>query len=423
MIKSVVRDLDNKLKWDIFWVALIQVSNYLFPFITTAYLIRTIGLDYFGRTEFATLFVLYFIAFTNYEFHISGTRTLSRISGQPDKISEQVSILVTTKVYLFILSTILFVIISLIWPERFMNWLMYSTYLIVAGHLLYQPYIFMGLGKIRVLVFLNFLIKAVSTALIFIFVKSASDYSLINLNYSISFILIGAISILLVNHYFSVRFTWKKPADVLLCLKDGVYIFLTNGLLFQLTMNLSAIMLGLFLNNQILGSYSAALKVVIALHVVILLPLKQTFFPSLAKDWVNNKVAYLKKFRAYVLILLWGNILLAAGILVFAPLITRIVYGEYYEQIIFVMRMLALLPLLSSLSNAYISDGLIVIGKDRLVFIIQMISAAVNILSLLVFLPVYGLVAALVIKFIVDAFTLLAGIILYHNTLKKISAS
>lgn len=419
MIKSMIRDLDSKLKWDIFWIAIIQVSNYLFPFITTAYLIRTIELDLFGKTEFATLFTLYFIAITNYEFHISGTRSLARISDQPDKISDTVSTLVTTKMYLFVAATLLFVIISFIWPDRFMNWLMYSTYLIVAGHLLYQPYIFQGLGKVRVLVFLNFLIKAISTALVFIFVKSRQDYELINLNYSISFIIIGIASIFLVKHYFHIRFKWKRLTDVVLCLKEGLYIFLTNGLLFQLTMNLSAIMLGLFLSSEILGSYSAALKIIVALHVIILLPLKQTFFPALAKDWINDRAAYLKKFRIYVFILFWANIVIAAGILLFAPYIIRIVYGDYHERIIFVMRMLAFFPLLSSLSNAYISDGLIVAGKDRLVFLVQSLSAAVNILLLVIFLPVFGLTAALIIKIAVDSFTLLTGIILYNNVLKR----
>lgn len=418
MIKSVIRDLDSKLKWDIFWVALIQVSNYLFPFITTAYLIRTINLDLFGKIEFATLFTLYFVTLTNFEFHISGTRALARVSDDPEKTSDSISTMVTAKVYLFIASTILFVVIALIWPERFKNWLMYSTYLIVAGHLLYQPYIFQGLGKIRVLAFLNFLIKAVSTALIFIFVRSREDYELINLNYSLSFILIGVVSIFYIKHHFTIHFSWRKFGHVLTVLKDNLYIFLTNGLLFQLTMNLSAIMLGIFLNSEVLGSYSAALKIVVALHVIILLPLKQTFFPTLVKDWLNNRAAYLKNFRIYVFILLWGNILLAAGILLLAPYIIKLVYGDYYENIIYIMRMLAFLPLLSSLSNAYISDGLIVAGKDRLVFLVQTISSVINIVSLLVFLPLFGLTAALIIKIIVDATTLLAGMILYYNVLK-----
>ncbi|NML20615.1 oligosaccharide flippase family protein [Pseudoflavitalea sp. G-6-1-2] len=419
MIKSIIRDLDSKLKWDIFWVAIIQMSNYLFPFITTAYLIRTIGLDLFGMTEFATLFVLYFVTLTNYEFHITGTRSLARISDQPEDISKTVSVLVTTKIYLFIASTIIFGAVCLIWQERFMNPLMYSTYLIVAGHLLYQPYIFQGLGKIRVLVFLNFLIKVVSTALIFIFVRSKQDYELINLNYSLSFLLIGMISIILIRKYFSIRFIWQSFSLVISCLKAGVYIFLTNGLLFQVTMNLSALMLGLFLGAEYLGSYSAALKIIIAFSVILLLPLKQSFFPTLAKDWISDKAAYQKKFRIYIFILFWANIILAAGILLFAPFIIKVVYGDYHEKIIYIMRMMAFYPLLTALSSAYISDGLIVTGKDRLVFLIQIMAAAINILLLLIFLPVYGLTAALIVKIVIDSITLITGMILYNRVIRQ----
>ncbi len=106
-------------------------------------------------------------------------------------------------------------------------------------------------------------------------------------------------------------------------------------------------------------------------------------------------------------------------ILLLAPYIIKVVYGDYFENIIYIMRMLAFLPLLSSLSNAYISDGLIVAGKDRLVFVLQTLSAVVNIVLLLVFLPVFGLKAALIIKIIVDAVTLLAGMVLYYNVLRR----
>src|SRR5215213_8012171 len=118
-----LKDLESKLKWDIFWVGLIQVANYIFPFITTTYLINTIGVGLFGKTEFATLLVLYFITLTNYEFHISGTRRISIIKDDPVKISAAFSEILTTKIYLFLVSSLLFTILVLAWPARFANWL------------------------------------------------------------------------------------------------------------------------------------------------------------------------------------------------------------------------------------------------------------------------------------------------------------
>jgi len=373
----------------------------------------------FGETEFATLIVLYFIIVTNYEFHVSGTRHISRLRGEPEKISDYVSTLITTKVYLFLFSLLLFTAMLAIWPGRFYNWLFISSYLIVTGHLLYQPFIFQGLGKLRTLAILNFLVKALSTLLIFILIRSKEDYVSVNLNYSISFIVIGVVSMLLSARYFKLRFSWKKISAVKQCLKDGLYIFLTNGVIAQLTLNLSAILLGLYLEPAVLGSYAAALKIVIALHVLALLPLKQVFFPTLAHLWIHDRPDYLKKFKTYTFLLVWSNLFIATGILLFAPWIIKVFYGDYYSQMIYVMRMLAFLPLLVSLTNAYINDGLLVMGNDKLVFRIQFSAALLNIILLLIGIPIFGLAAALIIRIIIDSLTLLVGTILYYKTLRK----
>lgn len=414
----MLKALDKKLKWDIFWVGIIQMVNYIFPFITTTYLIRTIGLENFGKIEFATLIVLYFITITNYEFHVSGTRNITRLQETPEKVNDFANAAITTKVYLFLLSLVLFAILLFIWPGRFNNWLFWSSFLIVTGHLLYQPYLFQGLGKIRVLALLNAAVKIISTILIILLIRKEDDYTGVNLNYSISYILVGIVSMVLARYYFRFRFSWQSFASVKKCLREGFYIFLTNGIVAQISLNMSAVLLGFFLAPEILGSYAAALKIVIAVHVLTHLPLKQVFFPSLSAAWVNNRADYYKKFKSYTSLLLWANLLVAAGMLIFAPYIIKVVYGDYYEKMILVMRLLSFLPLLASQTGAYISDGLIAMGKDKLVFQLQTGALLVNISLLLICVPLFGLVGVLVIRLLVDLSTLITGIVIYYRQVK-----
>jgi PST family polysaccharide transporter len=418
MAVKIIKELDHKLKWDIFWVGVIQVANYIFPFLTTTYLIRTIGIPLFGKTEFATLLILYFVVITNYEFHITGTRQISRWRDDPEKTTRYINTLITTKLYLFLLSTFLFTLMLLIWPEQFYNWLFVSTYLIVIGHLLYQPFIFQGFGKLRTLAILNFAIKAISTLLIFLVIHSKEEYEMVNLNYSISFILIGLISLVLSIRHFKISFRWQKFSAVRNCLKDGLFIFLTNGVIAQITLNLSAILLAFFLDASVLGNYAAALKIIVALNVLSLMPLKQVFFPALAHSWIHDRTDYQKKFKAYTSLIVLSTLLVAAGILLFAPYIIKLFYGAYYSEMIYVMRMLAFLPLLTGLINTYISDGLLVMGKDRLVFTIQLSATLLNVVLLLTSIPLFGLTGALIIRIVIDALTLLTGIIIYYRSLK-----
>src|SRR5882757_10299111 len=136
---SHLKMIDRQTRLDVFWVGIIQAANYLFPFLATTHLIRTIGVDLFGRTEFATYIILYFITIVNYEFHITGTRSFSQAVDNPAKINSLFNTIFTTKTWLLAVSTLLFMLMMMIWPSRFFNSLFILTYLIVIGHYFYTP--------------------------------------------------------------------------------------------------------------------------------------------------------------------------------------------------------------------------------------------------------------------------------------------
>jgi PST family polysaccharide transporter len=416
---SHLKAIDRQTRLDVFWVGIIQAANYLFPFLATTHLIRTIGVDLFGRTEFATYITLYLITIVNYEFHVTGTRSFSRAMDNPVKINSLFSTIFTAKTWLLAAATLLFCLMTLIWPGRFYNLLFILTYLIVFGHYFYPPYIFQGLGKVRSLAVMNFLIKALSTGLLFITIRRRDDYQWVNLNYSLSYILIGVISFFAAARTFHLHIRWKPWRIVRLALKKGLYIFLTSGIIAQITLNLSAVLLGFFLPSSILGSYSAALKLIIAFQVMAIFPIRQVFFPKLSNAWARDKPRYKKDFKGYFLLMAGSTLVVGILILAFAPWIIRLVYGDYFQQMILCMRMLAFLPFFTALNNIFISDGLIVLGKDRLVFQVQLALAAVNIIVLLVMVPRYGLMPVLIIRNVLEFLGCIAGFIAFRKILIK----
>ena len=54
-----------------------QGANYILPFITIPYLVRTIGIDKYGLVAFAQSFAAYFVIFTDYGFSLSATKLIS----------------------------------------------------------------------------------------------------------------------------------------------------------------------------------------------------------------------------------------------------------------------------------------------------------------------------------------------------------
>ena len=416
---STLKAIDLQTKLDVFWIGVIQAANYLFPFVATTYLVRTIGVDLYGKTEFATYIILYFITLVNYELHITGTRSFSRVINNQAKTNQLFSIIFTSKTYLLALSALLFSLLPILWPGKFFNLLFLFTYLIVIGHFFYQPHIFQGFGKVRTLAIMNLLIKAISTGLLFLIIRSPKDYQLVNLNYSLSYILIGTISYLLALKMFRIDFQWKKRRTVLLFLKSGFYIFLTSGVIAQITLNLSAILLGFFLPLNILGSYSAAIKIIIAFQVMILLPLRQVFFPKLSSYWAFSRQHYRKIFKTYALLMGGSTFILGVLILLFAPFIIKTMYGNYYAKMIFCMRMLAFLPFVTAMNNVFINDGLIISGKDKLVFQIQSSIALINVITLLIMVPKFGLTPVLITRNVLELSACFAGFLFFRNKVMK----
>ncbi|HDW3666810.1 TPA: oligosaccharide flippase family protein, partial [Escherichia coli] len=73
---------------NIFFLFLIQISNYIFPLLTLPYLVRVLGASQFGSLMLAQALIQYFITVTEYGFNLSATKkiALSKSQDETNKI-------------------------------------------------------------------------------------------------------------------------------------------------------------------------------------------------------------------------------------------------------------------------------------------------------------------------------------------------
>ena len=62
---------------NVFSLSVVQIANYVFPFITVPIVSRIIGPDKFGVLSFASSFVTYFTLLINLGFDLSATRAIA----------------------------------------------------------------------------------------------------------------------------------------------------------------------------------------------------------------------------------------------------------------------------------------------------------------------------------------------------------
>jgi PST family polysaccharide transporter len=366
----------------------IQMSNYLFPLITLPYLVRVLGPEKYGLINFAAAFVAYFTTLTDYGFNLTAPREISIHRNDKEKLSEIFSSVLTIKVVLFLSSFILLFLVVRGF-ERFSEFeaIYYMSFAVVAGQILYPVWFFQGIEEMKYLSFITITLRAISVLLIFLLIKSADDILVLVAINSFTYIVMGIIGIALVILKFKIPFRFPEYKTLRFHFFEGGHIFLSTVAI-NLYTSTNTFLLGIFANDTVVGYFSAADKIRIAVQSFFSI-LSQAVYPHLALKFKNSfeeGIVIVKKLVLYA-----GSIsfLFCLLILIFAGEIIHLLLGYQYEESIVVLRIISFLPFLILLSNIYGIQTMLNIGYKKEFTIIIALAAVINILISLIVVPIY----------------------------------
>ncbi|WP_289127919.1 flippase [uncultured Clostridium sp.] len=236
-----------------------QLLVIILPLITVPYVSNILGAEGIGDYAFTYANMQYFIIFGMIGITLYGNRQIAYVRDNKEKLKNAFYSIYTLQLITTTVSFILYLVFTLVFNNGDYKWLYIVQGINIIAAMIDISWLFMGLEQFKKTVVRNTIVKLVSLASIFIFVKSSED--------TIIYIAILALSSLIGNLTFwlyipkEVGIKKIKINGLRLHLKASLSLFIPQ-IAIQIYLLLDRTMLGIITDTVQVGYYENSQKIV-----------------------------------------------------------------------------------------------------------------------------------------------------------------
>ena len=287
----------------------------------------------------------------------------------------------------------------------------YRLYLItfgwVIGQALFPIWFFQGIEKMKYITIFKVLAQLLSLIAIIIFVNNPKDYLWDPFFNALGFISVGIISIMIILKEFRFKLYIPNISVLNSYFKESSHFFLSRAAVSIYTSS-NAFVLGLFTNNTMVGYYSIAEKLYIALQALYM-PIVNVLYPYIAKE---RNVTLFKKIYKFVIIF---NFILIFGLYFITPYLVELISGKQIRESIEVFRIFLIVAMIVVPSILIGYPFLAALGYKNYANYSVVIASIVHIIGLLVlsyfnYINIYSIVILLILTQLTDLIIRIFGI-------------
>jgi len=403
LIKIIKIKLQNKKKLveNFIFLSLLQASSYLLPFLTIPYLIRVIGIEKYGLVAFAQAISAYLILFTDYGFNLTATKSISINRNNHIELNNIFSSVVYIKLLLLLSVSMLYFSMIFLIPKFSTEFNFFAiSFGMVVGNTFFPVWFFQGMERMRYSSILTIGAKLFFTVLIFVFVKTQSDYILVPLFNSLGFLVSGILSFILIHKSFNVKFVKVSGSSLISEFKAGWHVFLST-ISISFYRNINIVIMGFFAPGVLLGYYSVAEKLIKAIQSFIM-PFSNVLFPHMSNKMANQSVGesirIINKIRNYYICCLS---IVSLCVFFLADILSILFIGNIESLFVINIKILSFVILFGNVNFLLGVIGLINLGLSKSFSLYIGISGFLNLALIFLFIkyrPAYicsiGLLAA-----------------------------
>lgn len=388
----VLSDSRKRLIESVFSLTVLNALNLLLPLVSIPYLIDTVGAAKYGIYSIVYTIIQYVLLVGRYGFHYTSTKQISQNRESGHYVSKIFYSTIIARLILTGIASIFCYGFILLFSPSYVVLFLFGLG-IAFGDILNPVWLFQGMERMRYLTIVNSLTKVLFTAFIFIYIKSESDYEYIILLNSVGYIISGVFSYLLAIHIFHIRFQKISVQDVCHQIKEGTAVFFSSAFV-NVFNNSYILILSFFLNDSLIGVYSAIDKIIKAAKIVVD-PISNALFPHASKYFIEhdpkeNVQTVFRYCRAVGPLLAVITLILV----VFSPLICDLFLHSVKDESIRLIWMMSPLIVIGGLNYILGIVGLINLGGQKRWLHNLIISSSLGLAVLMLSVNSFGLPAA-----------------------------
>ncbi len=342
----------------------VQISGYLVSLITIPYLARVLTPAKFGLLAYAQDFIWYFVVLTDYSFNVTATRHIAIHRDDVNTVSRLFSAVMTAKACLMVLGFLVLGAVVLTVPRFRAEWaLFFIVYLTVVSYVVFPLWFFQGLEKMHYVGIRDIVSKLAVLGAVFAFVHSENDYRIAAAIQSSGLLVTAIVGLAAVPLAAPIRFALPSWSELRSLLSEGWHVF-ASLFLAGVCPSTNVVVLGLVASPEQVGLYSAASRIIFPMRTMVG-PLVTAIYPHVSHLASSAPDRALRFLRRYAFLLSVPFLFLALGVLFFAPVAVRLLYGPRYAETALLLQIMGVTPLLMSLTHCFSTYFLLAFGYTR----------------------------------------------------------
>ena len=368
--------MKNSVKKNLLYQSFYEIIIIILPLLTSPYISRVLGAENLGIFSYTYSVAYYFQLLGMLGIKFYGNRKIAQVRDDQEKLNTTYSELLTIHVIMGILACLLYAVYIISFAGKYR---IYSAIqgLMVIATLFDVSWFFFGIENFKLNVTRNTIIKIISVACIFLFVREKGDLWKYIVIMATSQATGECIMFFIVPQYAKYRLPkWtnlKKHVKPLLVL----FIPVISTSLFKY---MDKIMLGSIGNKVELGLYDNAEKI-LSIPLSVILAFGSVMLPKMSNLIANNNIKqcnnYMKISINYMLCI---AIAMSAGMAGVSHVFAPVFWGSEFSKSADIIALLSITLPFSTLANIVRNQDLIPNNKDKQYTYAIVSGACVNLL-------------------------------------------